>query len=63
MFILSRFTLRVDNVLFRTHDTRIYHEFSTQPPLIVREISGWEAPYNFVRQVIAAFLPVSMEFV
>ncbi|KAI6024518.1 TIP41-like family-domain-containing protein [Pisolithus marmoratus] len=26
-FILARFTLRVDNVLFRIHDTRIYHSF------------------------------------
>lgn len=51
IFILSRFTLRVDNVLFRTHDTRIYHSFSSQPPRIIREIGGWEAPYEYVKQV------------
>ncbi|EKM59740.1 uncharacterized protein PHACADRAFT_170338 [Phanerochaete carnosa HHB-10118-sp] len=48
-FILSRFTLRVDNVLFRTYDTRIYHSFALSPPLIVRETSGWEAPYDRVK--------------
>ncbi|KAF8258589.1 TIP41-like family-domain-containing protein [Lactarius quietus] len=37
IFILSRFTLRVDNVLFRAHDTRIYHSFASAPPLLVRE--------------------------
>ncbi|EKM79903.1 hypothetical protein AGABI1DRAFT_106235 [Agaricus bisporus var. burnettii JB137-S8] len=52
-FILSRFTLRVDGVLFRTFDTRIYHSFSSDPPLLVRETSGWEAPYDRVRK----FLP------
>ncbi|KAG5648775.1 hypothetical protein DXG03_000124 [Asterophora parasitica] len=45
-FILARFTLRVDNVLFRVHDTRIYHSFASQPPSIIREVSGWEAPYD-----------------
>lgn len=50
-FILSRFTLRVDNVLFRTYDTRIYHSFGASPPLVVRETSGWEAPYDRVKRV------------
>jgi len=48
IFILSRLTLRVDNVLFRTHDTRIYHSFSSPLPFIFRESSGWEAPYDRV---------------
>lgn len=60
-FILSRFTLRVDNVLFRTHDTRIYHSFVSQPPLVVREIAGWEAPYDRVKRV-NAFLPFLLIF-
>ena len=51
IFILSRFILRVDNVLFRTYDTRIYHSFSSSPPLLVRECSGWEAPYDRVKRV------------
>ncbi|KAG6910764.1 hypothetical protein DXG01_007651 [Tephrocybe rancida] len=50
IFILARFTLRVDNVLFRTHDTRIYHSFASQPPVIIRETSGWEAPYDRVKR-------------
>ncbi|KAF8076731.1 TIP41-like family-domain-containing protein, partial [Lyophyllum atratum] len=50
IFILARFTLRVDNVLFRMHDTRIYHSFSSQPPSIIRETSGWEAPYDRVKR-------------
>jgi type 2A phosphatase activator TIP41 len=51
LFILARFTLRVDNVLFRTHDTRVYHSFVRTPLLVVREISGWEAPYDRVKAV------------
>jgi len=57
IFILSRFTLRVDNVLFRVHDTRIYHSFASTPPLVVRETRGWEAPYERVKRVTAFFLP------
>jgi len=49
IFILSRFTLRVDGVLFRTYDTRMYHSFTSNPPLIVRETGGWEAPYDMVK--------------
>ena len=51
LFILSRFTLRVDNVLFRTQDTRLYHSLVSNPPLMVRDISGWEAPYEHVQRV------------
>ncbi|KAI9457299.1 type 2A phosphatase activator TIP41 [Russula earlei] len=50
IFILSRFTLRVDNVLFRAHDTRLYHSFASSPPLVVRETRGWEAPYEHVKR-------------
>lgn len=55
IFILSRFTLRVDNVLFRAHDTRVYHSFASAPPLIVRETRGWEAPYERVKRVLLGF--------
>ena len=50
-FILARFILRVDGVLFRIFDTRIYHSFSSSPPLIVRETSGREATYDDVKRV------------
>lgn len=53
LFLLARFTLRVDGVLFRTHDTRVYHSFASAPPLVVRETSGWEAPYDRVKGVSA----------
>ncbi|KAJ7068682.1 TIP41-like family-domain-containing protein [Mycena amicta] len=49
IFILARFTLRVDNVLFRLRDTRMYHSFASSPPLVVRETGGWEAPYSRVK--------------
>ena len=45
------FTLRVDNVLFRIHDTRILHSFTSSPPIVVRQLSGWEAPYDRVKRV------------
>lgn len=58
-FLLSRFFLRVDNVLFRVFDTRIYHSFrpdgedasDTPVSFIVKETSGWEVPYEKVKQV------------
>ncbi|KAI0732782.1 type 2A phosphatase activator TIP41 [Fomitopsis betulina] len=50
IFILSRLTLRVDNVLFRAHDVRLYHSYTSSPPLVVRESSGWEAPYDWVKK-------------
>lgn len=48
-FILQRLFLRVDNVLFRIRDVRIYHSFGTDT--IVRETSGWEAKYSTVKSV------------
>lgn len=56
IFILARFILRVDNVLFRSYDTRIYHSFASHPPLIIRETSGWEAPYDCVKRVMSSAL-------
>ena len=55
VFILCRFTLRVDQVLFRTFDTRIYHSFSSSPPSLVKETSGWEAPYDRIRRVCGSY--------
>ncbi|KAL4264357.1 TIP41 family protein [Pleurotus pulmonarius] len=50
IFLLARFTLHVDNVLFRMHDTRMYHSFASKPPQFIREVSGWEAPYDMVKR-------------
>ena len=48
-FILARLFVRVDNVLFRIYDVRIYHQFGTAE--VVREISGLEADYEGVKRV------------
>ncbi|KAJ3894198.1 type 2A phosphatase activator TIP41 [Lentinula edodes] len=50
IFILSRFTLRVDGVLFRTFDTRIYSSLENdEGTIVIRETTGWEAPYDVVK--------------
>ena len=48
-FALSRFFLRVDNVIFRVHDVRIYHNFDTNE--VIREVKGKEAAYSDVKKV------------
>lgn len=48
-FILSRLFVRVDNVLFRIHDVRIYHSFGTSE--IVKEVSGMEVGYDQIKRV------------
>jgi type 2A phosphatase activator TIP41 len=55
-FVLARFSLRVDGVLFRLFDTRIYHSFASSPSLVVRETSGWECKYDVVKSVSTLFL-------
>ncbi|KAG0048580.1 hypothetical protein BGZ83_006464 [Gryganskiella cystojenkinii] len=49
-FILLRFFLRVDDVLFRVYDTRIYHRFGTST--VLRECSTREASYREIRSRI-----------
>ncbi|KAK3924937.1 TIP41-like protein [Frankliniella fusca] len=46
-FILLRYFLRVDNVLVRINDTRLYHEFGTAH--IIREFSGRESKIEDLR--------------
>ncbi|GAB6032536.1 hypothetical protein CHUAL_011429 [Chamberlinius hualienensis] len=43
-FILQRFYLRIDNVLLRIHDTRLYYETSTN--YILREYTTRESKYS-----------------
>ena len=45
-FALQRFFLRVDHVLFRLYDVRIFHDFASDR--IIRECRGREAPYEQV---------------
>lgn len=47
-FCLHRFYLRVDDVLLRSYDTRLYHQFGTNH--ILREFSAREASYSQVAQ-------------
>lgn len=47
-FILARFALRIDNVLFRHFDVRVYHAFGSNE--IIREVKGREAPYDLLKQ-------------
>ncbi|KAK8847552.1 hypothetical protein IAR55_005411 [Kwoniella newhampshirensis] len=47
-FILARLFVRVDDVLFRMYDVRIYHAFGSDE--VVREISGMEANYEEIKR-------------
>ena len=55
-FILARLFVRVDNVLFRMYDVRLFHSFGSGE--VVREISGMEADYEHVKAVSCLFYPV-----
>lgn len=47
--VLQRYFLRVDNVLIRVIDTRIYHEFGTD--FIIREFKYKEIKHDEVIKV------------
>ena len=49
LLLLCRFFMRLDNVLFRIRDTRIYVEFATGD--VIREYVAKEGDYDSVRQV------------
>ncbi|KAI7872067.1 TIP41-like family-domain-containing protein [Spinellus fusiger] len=46
--VLQRFFLRVDDVLFRIRDTRLYHEFGSK--YLVREYTSKEDHFNNIRK-------------
>ena len=48
-FVLQRFFLRVDNVLFRMFDVRVFHHFDSDE--IVRECNGYQSSWNDVKSV------------
>lgn len=50
LFVLSRFFLRVDGVLFRLLDVRLFHSFSS--PTIIREVRGREASYDDIKALL-----------
>ncbi|WVQ98219.1 hypothetical protein IAU59_005342 [Kwoniella sp. CBS 9459] len=47
-FILARLFVRVDDVLFRMYDVRVYHAFGSHE--VVREVSGMECTYEDVKK-------------
>lgn len=49
LLLLCRFFMRLDNVLFRIRDTRLYVEFATGE--VIREYVAKEESYEGVRQV------------
>lgn len=51
LLLLSRFFLRVDNVIFRVRDTRVYVDFNED--LIIREYKEQEANYQDVLKKIS----------
>lgn len=54
MLLLSRFFMRLDNVIFRIRDTRIYVEFGTGE--VIREYVAKEDGFESVRKVCCLLL-------
>lgn len=52
-FVLARLFVRVDAVVFRIFDTRVFHSFGSNE--VVRESTGMEAPYDTVKSVSVPF--------
>lgn len=54
MLLLSRFFMRLDNVIFRIRDTRIYVDFGTGE--VIREYVAKEDEFESVRKVCCLLL-------
>ncbi|EAS35597.3 TOR signaling pathway protein TipA [Coccidioides immitis RS] len=52
LLLLCRFFMRLDNVLFRLRDTRIFIDLDTRE--VIREYTSKEESYDAVRQTLAA---------
>ncbi|KAI1976063.1 Serine carboxypeptidase 3 [Ophidiomyces ophidiicola] len=52
LLLLCRFFMRLDNVLFRLRDTRVFIDFDTHQ--VIREYLSREAQYDVIRQKLAA---------
>lgn len=50
LLLLSRFFMRLDNVLIRLRDTRLYVDFESKE--VIREYQSRECDYETVRQVL-----------
>jgi hypothetical protein len=49
LLLLSRFFLRLDDVIFRVRDTRIYVEFETGQ--VIRDYTSMEGVYSKLKEV------------
>ena len=49
LLLLSRFFMRLDNVIFRLRDTRIFIEFESRE--VIREYQAKECDYGTIRKV------------
>jgi len=52
LLLLSRFFMRLDDVVFRIRDTRVFVEFATGE--VTREYTAREEKFEVVRQKLAA---------
>lgn len=59
LLLLLRFFMRLDNVLFRLRDTRVYVDFDTLE--VIREYQSKECEYEVVRRVSTSYLRLNME--
>jgi len=50
-FVLMRYWLRIDHVMFRVNDTRLFHEFGKD--FMLREYQSKESPFQTVAQMIS----------
>lgn len=51
LLLLVRFFMRLDDVVFRIRDTRVFVEFGSDE--VIREYTSREAPYEEVRKKLA----------
>lgn len=54
LLVLQRFFLRVDQVVFRLFDTRLFVSFDEPMPRVIRECRGMQVPYTDVQQCLPA---------
>src|SRR5438034_4295327 len=60
LLLLARFFMRLDNVLFRLRDTRVYVDFETDE--VIREYVAKEEAYEKVHQVSVDFISLIFEY-
>ena len=60
LLLLMRFFMRLDNVLFRIRDTRVFVEFGTGE--VIREYTAREDEYETVRQVRSSLFDAHLTF-